>query len=152
MSLADFVPEWQVVKYNGEEGFRVRGLSLADLSALVRSNLPDLETAFATYQDAQKAGASMDALVLKLISDAPVMAAHVIALGAGEIDSAEQAKQLPFPVQVDALIKTLNLTFVAVGGSKNFYAMLLKLLDGFGLTIPVALQVPLAKIQGTPAL
>lgn len=147
MSLKSFKPEWAEVK-SGEkgEGFRVRGLSLADLSSLVRTHLPDLQQAFATYEAAQNDGSSADSLVLKLVQDAPVLTSHVIALASGEEDTAEQAKLLPFPVQVDALVKAMNLTFVAVGGSKNFGAMLLKLVSGLGMKIPDGLTKPLAMI------
>lgn len=151
MSLADFTPEWHAIKTRKGEGFAVRGLSLDDLTTLIRTNMEDLKVAVATFQRAEIEGIPAEQVLLLLLKDAPSLAAQVIALGAGEMSAEREAKLLPFPLQMDAITNILRLTFEDVGGPKNFFATLLTLAESLGLNLPDALKKPLAKTTRVPS-
>ena len=133
--LADFKQEWREIAFKGG-GFKVRGLSLEDLSLLIRTHLPDLKAMYARYTAANENGETTDDMVLSFVRDTPVLAAHLIAMAAGEESAAEQARGLPFPLQVDAVVNVLQLTFEDIGGPKNFGPLLMRLIGGVGLEVP----------------
>lgn len=115
MPLAGYKPEQrEITLANGS--FFVRGLSLNDIAVLVREHFPDLEAVFDLFQGAEKMQPEQwEGLALSIVSQAPGFAANVIALAAGE-GSAEDAAQLPGPVQLKALMDIGHLTFTEVGG------------------------------------
>lgn len=108
----------EFVLNGGSFTFSVRGLSLQDVSRLVNHHLPDLEALFNLF--ARGAGNlddnKFESLIMSLVSEAPGFAANLIALAADDPEGAEKAATLPFPTQVDAIMKIGDLTFVDVGG------------------------------------
>lgn len=122
MSLADFQPETLTVTYKKTK-FDVRGLSLIDLSSLLRTHMNDLESLFDMYEQ-ESQGLNFGNIALakyatRLIADAPGLVSHIIALACDEPDQVNQAQRLPMITQIEALKKIGTLTFEEVGGVKK---------------------------------
>lgn len=133
MSLADYQPATQVIKVGRGGSFTVRGLSLSDVQILLASYYPDIEhlvDLYGSVSDDVFARGNTERFILELARRAPALVADAIALAADEPAMSERARQLPFPVQVDALKAIGKLTFEEVGGPKKFVASLLTLLGG----------------------
>lgn len=129
MSLSNYKPESLEINLKGGS-FKIEGLSLEGVAVLVREHLPDLEALFNVFQEANKLGDNdMQAIVQSVVSQAPGFAANLIALASGEPESAPQAAKLPFPVQVDVILKIGDLTFSEVGGIKNSLGLIVALLQ-----------------------
>lgn len=96
--------------------FPVRGVSLRDVAMLVRHHGPALASLFQEIRDGKDLSLDI-ALVLRLgesaISAAPELCSDIIALASGEPDAEarEVARQLPFPVQLEAIKQIALLTF-----------------------------------------
>lgn len=132
MGLADYRPETAAIVFKGGS-FNVKGLNLEDVSLLIRTHLPDMESLFDMYQqstgDVFSNGAA-ERLILKLAKDAPALTANIIACASGEPDSVDAARSLSLPLQVQALTHIGRLTFEDAGGPKNFFEALMKLFGG----------------------
>jgi hypothetical protein len=133
--LADFKPEWRELTFRGGS-FQVRGLSLEDISVMVRHHLEDFKTMYETFAQAAEVSVDRTETMLSFVRDMPDLAAHLIAAAAGEETAVEMARKLPFPVQVAAITAIMELTFDDIGGPKNFGPALLKLLGGVGISVP----------------
>lgn len=137
MALADYVVERKAVPFKGGS-FDVRGLSLDDVTVLMREHLSDLDQIFELYASTT----SQEVLVgetaryaIKLVQEAPGLVANVIALASDEPHQADRARTLSIPVQVDALEKIFLLTFEEAGGAKKFFESLGRLLTGLRPTV-----------------
>ena len=128
MALGDYkVPSHEFNLKGGS--FIVKGLSLEDVTSLVQHHLPDLEALYDLFtKSADVMSEDFRPLVVSLVTQAPGFAANVIALAAGEPDKAKAAATLPFPVQVDVLLKVGDLTFLEVGGVKKALESIVPLL------------------------
>ena len=128
MPLAGYQPARREISF-GAESFHVKGLALTEISVLVREHFPDLDAVFDLFQsglqgmDAQQ----FQSMALMVVSQAPGLAANIIALAAGE-GTAEDAAQLPAPVQIKALVEIGDLTFKDVGGPKKAMELITALL------------------------
>lgn len=122
--LADFSPQRRVVEFKGGS-FDVKGLSLEDITALVGNHLSDMEQVFAITEQAlaeknnKIEEVDMGALAMSFARQFPSFVADVIAHAAGEPAHVDKARQLPAPLQVQALIEIVELTFDEVGGIKK---------------------------------
>lgn len=129
--------------HNGKAAFSVRGLTLSDLSLLLRSHMPDIQVIVAMRTDYQSAeNGDIFPLLTTLAAEAPVLAARIIAHGAGEPSAHENAKLLPLPLQVEALAEIFRLTFEEYGGLEKTVAALGKMAAGFGVTLPRVPPIP----------
>lgn len=115
MPLKDYqVPTERVDLPGGGEGnfIVVRGLSLADITALVDGFRPQLEQVFSMIESQTdltlEDGAAM---AYTMIQSFPRLVAKGIALAAGEPDEADTVLDLPGATQIDALEKIGRLTF-----------------------------------------
>lgn len=128
MGLGSYkAPSHEVVLTGGS--FTVKGLSLNDVSLLIHHHLPDIEALFDLFTNAKDVtDTDFRPLAVSLVSQAPGFAANVIALAAGEPDNAKAAETIPFPVQVDVLMKIGDLTFSEVGGVKKALESIVPLL------------------------
>lgn len=144
MTLASFTPATAEIKHRDRTVFSVRGLSLSDLSILMRTHLPDIQLALTLWQQYQADGADGDIapVLLGLATDAPEIVAHLIALAADSPEASAQAKQLPLPLQLEALAHLFRLTFEEYGGLEKMTATLGMLARGFGLSLPRGLPTP----------
>lgn len=136
MGLQNYTPERHEFVLKGG-AFSVRGLSLEDVSRLINHHLPDLEALFDLFAGNKITNVSEEqfrTIVVGVVQQAPGFAANVIALASDEPDSAKQAAKLPFPVQVDALMKIGDMTFADVGGLGKGLESIAALLSKANLT------------------
>lgn len=127
MSLSDFQPETITVSHR-RITLELRGLSFVDISSLMRTHMNDLETLFDMYeQEANNisfGNVAMARYVTRLVSDAPALVSHIIALAADEPEMVNKAAKLPLTLQLDSLKAIGKLTFEEVGGVKKLLEML----------------------------
>jgi hypothetical protein len=128
MPLAGYQPESRTIQIGPKNTMVVRGISLTDLAVLIREHMPDMEAVFELFKsvDTMKVE-DLQQLILTVVTQAPGLAANVIALAAGEGDASD-AEKLPMPVQVAALLEIGSLTFTEVGGVGKFTEMVAALL------------------------
>lgn len=128
MPLAGYQPERRKIVLAGDNHFFVRGLSLTDLAVLIREHMPDMDAVFELFQSLDTLKPEeLTPLILSVTSQAPGLAANVIALAAGEGDASD-AERLPAPVQVQAILEIAHLTFTEVGGVGKAMEMIADLL------------------------
>ena len=126
MGLADYQPARQKVEFKGGS-VSVRGLSLDDVTVLLKHHLADLDNLMEIYQRDVKDEMAIAAAVqygVSLAREAPGLVAHVIALACDEPEKVDQARMMPLPVQVELLKAIGTLTFEEVGGAKKFFESL----------------------------
>ena len=128
MSLADIQQESHTVKV-GEASFTVTGLSLNGLSTLVKNHIDELEQVLDLF-DGDVTTEQFGSTALKLVNEAPGLAANIIAVASGEPQYAHLVSRLPFPVQIEALEAIGRMTFQEVGGVKKTIQLLLRLIGG----------------------
>lgn len=122
MSLADYKPARESVEFKGGS-VSVRGLSLDDMTVLMRNHLADLDRLMEIYRRDVRDELAVAAAIqygVSLAREAPGLVAHVIALASDEPDHVDQARMLPLPVQVEILKSVGRMTFEEVGGAKKF--------------------------------
>ena len=142
MGLKDLSFPSQVVETPGGN-LTLRGLCLEDVIQLVNSHKTVVEKMFDRATQVQSAEEDiLEKEILsqfdsgdiagKLIQEAPIVAAHVIALGAGEGDeeSIKIARELPVTIQVECLDKIGTMTFIAEGGAKKFLETVIRVAQG----------------------
>lgn len=129
MGLSNYKPESRQVVLQGGS-FSVEGLSLEDVSVLVREHLPDLEGLFDIFQKANvSASTDLVPVVQSLVSQAPGFAANLIAIASREPDAAANAAKIPFPKQVEIILAIGDLTFKETGGIKKSWELVAALLQ-----------------------
>lgn len=134
MPLAGYQPETREIELSKGNSFHVKGLSLNDLTVLIRVHFDDLDALFDLFDNAERLEVKdLQPLAISVVSNAPGFAANVISLAAGE-GSASDAERLPFPVQVKALLEIGELTFTEVGGVGKAMELLAGLLKKTNLT------------------
>lgn len=112
--LETLVHPTEAVDY-GDQRFEVRGLSLADITRIVREHRGVCADLY-TQAVAGKLTGSVEEIALSMLDDFVPLAALVIACGTGSPKSAAKAAQLPLSVQIDAIEKICRLTLIAHGG------------------------------------
>ncbi len=128
MPLAGYKPESKTISVGAGNSFDVKGLSLMDLATLIRVHMPDMEAVFDLVSGVEvQAIDELQPVVIAIVSQAPGLAANVIALAAGEGDASD-AEKLPAPIQVQALVEIGHLTFAEVGGVGKAWEMVADLL------------------------
>lgn len=133
MGLADYQPVRETVAISGGQSMQVRGLALEDVTVLFRAHLADLDKVVAIFGkqlDADQAVTAMMTHAIALVKEAPGLVANLIALASDEPDAVDNARRLPFAVQVTALKAVARLTFDEAGGPKKFVEGLGDLLRG----------------------
>lgn len=158
MKLSDYTPETTKVPLGKQGHLEVRGLSFIDVTSMIRNHQSDMELLFEMYEAAVQASGKGndsvgDTLILKLLTDAPMLAGEIIRAACNdEAATSEQARMLPFPTQALALVAILKLTFEEVGGVKNFLGTLMPMLSGIGIKVPAELtQELLARAEALKA-
>lgn len=135
MSLSDYIPERAEIKLP-KGAFSVRGLSLVDVSVLLRDHMGHLDAMFKQYAEKTKevfTTAAAQKLVLTLVKDFPDLCAAVITLAADEPGTEAKARALTAPKQIETVTAIGRLTFEEVGGPKKFFASLQPLMAGLGV-------------------
>jgi hypothetical protein len=114
MGLRDLRLPSSSVTVPGGDSFAVRGLSLQDISALVRHHGAAMTLLFDKFIRQGEDGmppADMATMGRTLLEIAPDAAAEMIALAAGEPEAVDIVRTLPLPVQVEALDLLMSHTF-----------------------------------------
>ena len=126
------------VQVSDEESFSVRGLSPTAVFTLFYQHPGELGALFdqviAAVKDQSITNEDAGSIVLKLAQQSPTIVAELIALASGArpedgpnwAESVEIAKELPFPVQADAIDKIGTLTFTSEMPAGKFAALVLR--------------------------
>jgi len=154
MALSDFVPECRQVKVDGKDLFSVHAINLETLAVLVQTHFPDLEHVFAILMDGEVEGETLPAQLQRISQGmamrAPSLLANIIAVCSNEPMSealVNNARRLPFPVQVEAMMQIGTLTFEEAGGVKKAIESLIVLMATLRMkkaraTAAVAPEIP----------
>lgn len=128
MGLRDLKLPTETIQLPGGE-FTVRGLSLSDISNLLRLHGEALEGVYLesiVNSDDDPEAFNMAALARTVMQAAPMAIAQAIAQAADEPDTADMVARLPIPVQMDAIEKVLALTFHTEDDVKNVVGAVLR--------------------------
>lgn len=145
MALKNFKPQFETITA-GDEPVPVYGLTVQDIGYLMRDYGESCRNAYELFQATEGSGdiaTRLDRALVDLVHLVPDLAAAIIALAAREPDAVDEAKSLPFTVQVDALVKVFNLTLGSEGGLGNFLAVLRNATSGL-TKAAASLKAPLA--------
>lgn len=119
-----------------EDPVRLRGLSFNDLNVLFAQHQELALQVFEVIKIARKNGdLTLDAtggIVLRLITEAPALAAGAIALAADEPEAMDMVLTMPLQWQIGALEKIAELTFGEGEGLKKFGPTLMQMLEMAG--------------------
>lgn len=146
MSLAEYQPEARVVPFKGGS-FTVKGLSLMDITTLIRHHLPDIEALFdigiSTLEGrTDLTQEDLTRIAIAVAEQAPGFVSNLIGLAAGETSekAIAAAASLPFPTQIKALVEIADITFAEVGGVKNAVESVAGLLKKNQISMPVKMS------------
>ena len=120
MALSDYKPASRVVSLGNNTSVEVKGLSLTEITLLIRKNLATIKQVYSSANVGEDF--DIDSLLSIAMVDAPEIITDIIMLGCGESDESarEKAKSLPGPVQLLIISDIITLTFDEVGGVKKF--------------------------------
>lgn len=142
MSLSSYKPKRKTITIDSDTEFSIRALDLSDVRAIINEHLVALDAMMENFaqKNADVFTTGMDdvggQLIRTLVTDAPDIAAHIIALAADEPDAIEQAASLPLPVMLNTIIEIGNATFTDHGGPKKFFGMVAMVWTGIKGAIP----------------
>lgn len=129
----------------GDEPTAVFGLTVTDIGMLMRDYGESCRDAYNIYAATEGTGdevARIDRTLVELVHLVPDLVAAIIAYAAREPDAIDVAKSLPVTIQIDALVKVLNLTMATEGGLGNFLAVLRNATDSLKLAVAVLKAPP----------
>lgn len=126
MALADFTPETVEIEHNGKPLMTVRGLSLDDVSILIRSHLHTLNRLQAAASTGSLSDIGADTFVVEVLQNAPDVAYDALALAGDVTEEVNRLRKLPVGTVVKALQIVLKLTLEDIGGP----LVLLSLIQG----------------------
>lgn len=137
MALADFQPEQRTILHKGEALVAVRGLTLNELSVLVRAHGPALRQ---IYDDTKSDtdNVAYGRLALKVLTHHPEVAYHTISLVADPPATQEEAARLTAPLLIRVLVDVFQLTMEDLGGPLAFGALLRDIIASVVVAIPPA--------------
>ncbi len=145
-TLADFTPATRKVALSEGRELTVRGLTLPDVTLLVTVYKDSVQAAADDFFAHSAGENDYMALALHMLQVYPIMMAQVIACGCGDSSLMDRAMNLPFPLQVELLTATVQMTFEDTGGPKAFAASLLRIAKLAGVTTAPAGLVRLAAV------
>lgn len=105
----------------------VRGLSLEDVTVLIRDRYDDiarLRDMAGLAQSEIYSRLQADNFVLKILTEAPELGAEIIARAADQLDQADKAKLLPLGLQLKIMQVIVKLTLEDIGGPKGLAALM----------------------------
>lgn len=118
MNFADYaIPTETVETPNGS--WAVRGLGLEDIAFLVRQHGPILRELYSQMAEGKFDVEDVSGVIDRVLTQAPQLAALIIAAGGDAPEHAAKAAKLSISVQTDALEKIFRLTFNQEGGAKK---------------------------------
>lgn len=129
MPLSAYQPRSEKVALGKDNDFVVRALTFPAVAALVADRATELAAIVAKYQETRKditSTKNIGDLVTMVVRDFPNLATEIVSSCiVGETVDApliDKIKLLPFPVQLDALLKIGRLTVEEAGGLGNLIA------------------------------
>lgn len=135
MSLKDFKIAREVVTFLGGS-LELRGLSLNDVSTLMRGYVGEINNLFKLYEDDATRDLAMTQSVkfaTTIVTEAPHLVAQMIVLcNDDDQDCLPIAQRLPIHVQVEAVRKIIEITFEEAGGAKKFLDSLVGMVKTMG--------------------
>lgn len=128
--LADIQIASKKIVFRGGE-FAVRGITFSTVARLVsagqRSDMEIAVSQLAELKDAQSE--QLIGALSSIVAQLPTLTAMVIAEAANEPDEWEKVKQLPMPVQLEAILEIGKLTFDGADSVKTFVRGVLELMQ-----------------------
>lgn len=122
MSLTKLVARKTVTIEDGEGeqyAFSVRGLSAADIRALVAADPAGVRSLYTEMMGGALTDEEIANRAERLLQDLPELFAHIIALGLGEPDSVEAAAQIDVSTQFELVTEIAKLTFRSEAARKK---------------------------------
>lgn len=116
------------VRFNGQS-LEVRGLSLADITYIVRHHQSVVAGLYVKAISGDLSG-DVNEIAFAMADDFVPLASMTIACAMGAPKQADIAASLPFSVQVEALEKILSLTLVAEGGLGKLVEIVTRAVQG----------------------
>lgn len=134
------VPTTSITLPGATEPLVLRGLSVNDLKTLINIHRDVAAVLFAKVlgsTDQGVAGAldNIDNIALMVIDEFPHVLADFIAIGADDLDNAEDYLNVPVMVQFEAIGAICRLTFGEDEALKKLLATVTKLMAGFNKTV-----------------
>lgn len=136
--MQDFVIPTERIEWGSKvkQGLEVRGLSFHDLTMLFTAHGKDVDKIFQIIEAGQQGiGFDVKEFGAELITKAPQVMAHLIALATDMPDQAVAAR-MPLPVQIRILEAIYKMTIEETGGLNDFLALALRLMQTVRQTIP----------------
>ena len=111
-SFADIEAPVDYVEMPGTgKSFRVRGLSIADITLTARKHAAILDSLYAKFFTDEGLDLGRETITRLLLESGPELIGEAIAIAADQPAMAGKASTLPVPVQMDALTRIARLTF-----------------------------------------
>lgn len=146
MALKDYVIPTHEVRIDSKSSFTVRGISFQDITQLVQDHGPALALAYAkfvvTKEDIGLRPETIGQIIHMVAGEFPEIVHSVIALAADEKDMQPIIAKLPIGVQMDALEKTVALTFSGEADIKKLVETITRMVQGV-TTVSEKLTAPL---------
>lgn len=152
MALTDiFTPEHKVEAGSGQS-FTVRGLCFDDIVVIMQRDPAGLAVLLGEISAGAVPEVLVEAHFPEIMAKVPGLPAQIIACASDDTSEAAVAiaRRLPLPVQIDALLNIIRLTFEPVGGIKKFVAQVRNALETEGVNLPtLASMMALANLANT---
>lgn len=136
------VPTESITLPGATEPLVLRGLSVNDLKTLINLHRDVATTLFAKIigingegDDVTNALLDIDGIVTMVIDEFPLVLADFIALGANDLDNAEDYLAIPAMAQFEAIGAICRLTFGEDEALKKLVATVTKLMAGINKTV-----------------
>ena len=113
----------------------LRGLSLADVSALIRRHREYLGLQYSRWTSGES---SAEAVIDDVLSSAPEIALDILRMAADAGPEDESIARLPAGVAIVALDKVAALTFTGDGGLGKVLEVLLRAAEGASSSLPIS--------------
>lgn len=138
MALSNIVVPSREVYLENADCFTVRGLCFEDTAILLQEHGGELNGMFQSY--ISDGGVDLDRIDMadlapKMVKTAPKIVAKVIALAADEPNQDKVVRNLPFPVQVEALQHVGELTFTSPGSAKKTLETIINMMQATGSVV-----------------
>lgn len=153
MSLRDYTPPSRTIPLGKGNKLAVRAFGFEDIQSLLINRSGLIVQALDLFgEHGMNAASASDeevrSFALQLVAKVPDLVAEVIALAADEADQVDNARRLPAPVQLEALIAVYELTFSEPDSVGKFFGHLTDLMT----LIPKSAKTVAEHAMGSPIL
>lgn len=127
MGLSNLIVPTQTFEIAGEK-IVVRGLGLDSIIHLICIQGAPLQAAYQKAEAGQLDVTAVAEIAATLMSESPVLVAHIIACGAGEPEEWAKVMAIPFAEQLELLEAIGRLTFALEGGPKKVFETVVRVM------------------------